>query len=105
MPEPPMATRLERPPLSQAFSSPADKRKYVRTLFGTIARRYDLITRVLSYGADQRWKARLIAEARIQPGSRVLDLACGTGDLALLAGAEGGHVIALDLAEPMIDLA
>src|SRR5436190_11905097 len=104
MPESPMATRPDRPSLDQAFTSGADKRRYTRDLFGTIASRYDFITRLLSYGADQRWKARLIAEASIEPGSRVLDLASGTGDLALLAAARGGRVIALDLALPMIVL-
>jgi len=100
-----MPTYPDRPSLDQAFTSGADKRRYVQSLFGRIAPRYDLITRVLSYGADQRWKARLIAEAGIRPGLHVLDLACGTGDLALLARAQGGQVTALDLAQPMLDLA
>jgi demethylmenaquinone methyltransferase/2-methoxy-6-polyprenyl-1,4-benzoquinol methylase len=47
--------------------------------------RYDLITRLLSFGRDQRWKAALIERAHIKPGERVLDLACGTGDLAFAA--------------------
>ena len=101
----PIPVRPDRPSLDQALASAATKRPYVRDLFCTIARRYDLITRLLSYGADQRWKQRLIVAARVSRGSRVLDLACGTGDLALLARARGGNVVALDFAEPMIDLA
>ena len=46
--------------LARAFDTPADKRRYVRRLFATIAGRYDLITRLLSFGLDQCWKARLV---------------------------------------------
>lgn len=78
----------------------------MRTLFETIAGRYDLITRFLSFGQDQRWKRRLIDFADIRSGDRVLDLACGTGDLALLARTRGaGQVLGLDVALPMLHLA
>ncbi len=93
------------PRLADAFATPADKRRYVRRLFATIADRYDLITRLLSFGGDQRWKARLIDLARIEPGARVLDVACGTGDLALRAAAAGARVAGLDLTSRMIVLA
>ena len=46
--------------LADAIATPDGKRRYVRTLFSTIADRYDLITVVLSYGQDQRWKRRLV---------------------------------------------
>jgi ubiquinone/menaquinone biosynthesis methyltransferase len=91
--------------LRSAFISPATKRQYVRRLFSTIASRYDLITRLLSFGRDQRWKQRLVAEAPVRPGARVLDIACGTGDLALLASGRGAEVFALDFAPPMVELA
>jgi ubiquinone/menaquinone biosynthesis C-methylase UbiE len=74
-------------------------------LFATIADRYDLITRLLSYGRDQHWKRRLIVTAAIAPGERVLDLACGTGDLAFEAAARGATVIGLDLTPRMVHLA
>src|SRR5690606_2919065 len=67
--------------LRSALATPEGKRRYVRHLFATIADRYDLITRVLSYGLDRRWKRRLLRLARAGAGDRVLDLACGTGDL------------------------
>ncbi len=92
-------------PLASAFDSPDTKRRYVSRLFGTIAGRYDLITRLLSYGRDQRWKARLIDEVGVPPGARVLDLACGTGDLAQRAAARGASAIGLDLTPRMIALA
>ena len=49
------------PSLTAAFTSPDAKRRHVRRLFATIADRYDLVTRVLSYGQDARWKDRLVA--------------------------------------------
>jgi demethylmenaquinone methyltransferase / 2-methoxy-6-polyprenyl-1,4-benzoquinol methylase len=91
--------------LRAAFDSPDSKRRYNARLFDTIAPRYDFITRLLSYGRDQAWKRRLIALAGIAPGDAVLDLACGTGDLAAAAAARGARVIGLDLVPRMIELA
>jgi demethylmenaquinone methyltransferase/2-methoxy-6-polyprenyl-1,4-benzoquinol methylase len=91
--------------LDRVFISPQAKRTYVRRLFGTIAARYDLITRLLSFGQDQRWKERLIDRANLSAGARVLDLACGTGDLSFLAAERGANVTALDLTTEMIQLA
>ncbi len=88
--------------LSRAFDSPDAKRQHNRRLFGTIAGRYDLITRVLSFGRDQRWKVRLLELANVSKGQRSLDLACGTGDLAFAAAARGARVTALDLTPEMI---
>ena len=94
-----------RLPLDQAFGTPEAKRRYTRRLFATIAERYDVITRVLSFGRDQAWKADLIARAGIRPGARALDLACGTGDLAFLAASRGASVVGLDFTPRMIELA
>ncbi|MEO5822673.1 MAG: ubiquinone/menaquinone biosynthesis methyltransferase [Vicinamibacteraceae bacterium] len=91
--------------LDRAFESPEAKRRYNARLFTTIAGRYDFITRLLSYGRDQAWKRDLIGRAAIQPGQSVLDLATGTGDLALAAAARGAGVIGLDLTPRMIHLA
>jgi demethylmenaquinone methyltransferase/2-methoxy-6-polyprenyl-1,4-benzoquinol methylase len=91
--------------LAEAFRTPDAKRRYTRRLFATIADRYDVITRVLSFGGDQAWKERLMSRANIQPGVHVLDLACGTGDLALLAAARGAAVVGLDFTPRMIELA
>jgi demethylmenaquinone methyltransferase/2-methoxy-6-polyprenyl-1,4-benzoquinol methylase len=52
-------------------------------MFDRIAVRYDLLNRLLSLGLDRRWRRRLIAAADLRPGARVLDLATGTGDVAL----------------------
>ena len=87
------------------FSSPEHKRQYVRGLFSTIADRYDLITILLSYGRDRRWKRRLAALAPPDRGGRVLDLACGTGDIAFELAASGSRVVGLDITHRMLVLA
>jgi ubiquinone/menaquinone biosynthesis methyltransferase len=91
--------------LSSAFESPEAKRRHVRHLFATIADRYDLITRVLSYGMDGRWKRRLIALADVRPGERALDLATGTGDVAFGLADAGAVVAGLDVTYRMLQLA
>jgi len=104
--------------LADAIATPDGKRRYVRALFSKIADRYDLITVVLSYGQDQRWKRRLVnlvgPDGAIAPrrGGRVstgrrraLDLATGTGDIAFRLAAAGWNVIGLDVTRRMIELA
>jgi len=92
-------------PLGRAFDSPDAKQRYVRRLFATIAPRYDLITRILSFGLDGRWKAQLIDLAEVKPGARLLDLACGTGDLTFEGARRGAVAVGLDITPGMIDLA
>jgi ubiquinone/menaquinone biosynthesis methyltransferase len=92
-------------PLDQAFTSPHAKQRYVRRLFSTIADRYDLITVLLSFGMDRRWKQRAMDLAAPRAGMRVLDLACGTGDLALAASARRASVVGLDVTHRMLQLA
>jgi demethylmenaquinone methyltransferase/2-methoxy-6-polyprenyl-1,4-benzoquinol methylase len=91
--------------LDRAFDTPEIKRQYNRRLFATIAPRYDLITRLLSYGQDQPWKRRLVERAAIAPGERALDLACGTGDIAFALAGRGARVVGLDMAMPMLERA
>jgi demethylmenaquinone methyltransferase / 2-methoxy-6-polyprenyl-1,4-benzoquinol methylase len=91
--------------LRSTLSTPEGKRRYVRRLFATIADRYDFITTFLSYGQDRRWKARLIALADLQAGDRMLDLACGTGDLVFAAARLARYGIGLDVTHRMLELA
>jgi len=76
----------------------------VRAMFDRIAPVYDAMNRAMTMGLDGRWR-RLAAEAVVRPGDRVLDAACGTGDLALAAERAGGTVTAVDFSEPMLDRA
>jgi ubiquinone/menaquinone biosynthesis methyltransferase len=94
-----------RPPLRAALASPDSKSRYVRQLFSTIADRYDLITVLLSYGQDRRWKRRVAALSGAGPRTRVLDLACGTGDIAFAVARRGARVVGLDVTHRMVQLA
>jgi ubiquinone/menaquinone biosynthesis methyltransferase len=87
------------------IATPEGKRRYVRTLFATIADRYDLITVVLSYGRDRGWKRRLVDLAAPAPDARALDLATGTGDIAFAVRERGARVVGLDVTRRMIELA
>jgi demethylmenaquinone methyltransferase/2-methoxy-6-polyprenyl-1,4-benzoquinol methylase len=91
--------------LRSTIATPDGKRRYVRRLFATIADRYDFITRFLSYGQDARWKRRAIALARLTSGDRVLDLACGTGDLIFEAAPRARTAVGLDVTHRMVQLA
>jgi demethylmenaquinone methyltransferase/2-methoxy-6-polyprenyl-1,4-benzoquinol methylase len=92
-------------PLRDELATASGKASYVRRLFAAIADRYDYITVVLSFGQDRRWKRRLVGLAGPLTCRRVLDLACGTGDIALAASAAGADVIALDITPRMIEIA
>ncbi len=97
--------------LRAAFDTPESKRRYVRRLFATIAHRYDLITRVLSFGRDRHWKAALADLAcqqrvgAVGTSIKALDLACGTGDIAFALASRGASVVGLDVVVQMIELA
>jgi ubiquinone/menaquinone biosynthesis methyltransferase len=91
--------------LRHSLATPEGKGRYVRALFATIADRYDFITVALSCGQDRRWKRRLIALAAPPPGVRALDLATGTGDIAIALASEGARVVGLDITLRMIELA
>jgi len=76
----------------------------VRRLFDRIAPVYDVMNRVMTAGLDRAWR-RLTVAAVVQPGDRVLDACCGTGDLAIAAEQDGGHVTGLDFSERMLERA
>ena len=94
-----------RVPLRTALESPGSKRLYVRRLFATIADRYDLITVLLSFGLDARWKRRLVAHAGNLTGRQALDLACGTGDIGFELSRRGALVTGLDITHRMVEIA
>ena len=96
---------MERSSLRQSISTADGKQRYVRRLFATIADRYDFITGFLSYGQDRRWKRRLIQLARLEPSDRVLDLACGTGDIVSVAAPQVERAVGLDITHRMLQLA
>ncbi len=73
-------------------------------MFDRIAPVYDAMNRLMTAGLDQRWRRHTV-EAVVGPGDRVLDACCGTGDLAIAAEREGGHVVGLDFSSRMLERA
>src|SRR5436309_14943384 len=80
-------------------------------MFGQIARRYDFFNHFLSFGFDYGWRKQAIQALRARvaggtPATRVLDIACGTGDLSFeaLAQIPNAEITGVDLAQPMLDL-
>jgi demethylmenaquinone methyltransferase/2-methoxy-6-polyprenyl-1,4-benzoquinol methylase len=61
----------------------SEKGRGIREMFDAIAPRYDLLNRLLSLGIDRRWRTFAVGQLQISPGGRVLDVATGTGDVAL----------------------
>ena len=77
----------------------------VRSMSDRIAPVYDAMNRVMTAGLDLRWR-RIAAAAVVRPGDRVLDAACGTGDLAIAAaGAGAGEVVGVDFSGRMLERA
>lgn len=79
-----------------------EKRRFVRSMFDRIAPRYDRMNRLLSVGLDQRWRRIALDTVGLLEGERVIDLACGTGDLAELATGRGARVVAVDFSGEML---
>ena len=73
----------------------------IRRMFEGVAPRYDLLNRVLSLGIDRRWRSRVVERLQLGPDDRVLDLCCGTGDLALEI-ARTAHCVACDFTWNML---
>jgi demethylmenaquinone methyltransferase / 2-methoxy-6-polyprenyl-1,4-benzoquinol methylase len=97
------ADTAERSPQTGTLEEPQ-----VRAMFDRIARVYDLMNSVMTAGLHHRWRRRAADLAAVSPGDRVLDVACGTGDLSLeLAGrvGPGGEVVGCDFSEQMLELA
>lgn len=93
----------------QELSDPhthAEKAGKVRRMFAAIAGSYDLNNRVHSLGLDQRWRRFAVAEAAVRAGDRVLDVACGTGDLTqAFAATDAAEIVGLDFTREMLELA
>jgi len=93
--------------LIEHVSSKEKKQRYVNRLFETIADRYDFFTALMSYGMDRGWKRTLLEMAALSGSERVLDIACGTGDITFEAGRRlnNGCAIGLDITQSMLAIA
>jgi demethylmenaquinone methyltransferase/2-methoxy-6-polyprenyl-1,4-benzoquinol methylase len=103
------ALKLRRMDLEAHLSDPASKQDFVTPMFDLVAPRYDRFTQVFSLGMDRGWKRQLLEDVKrvAPPKATVLDLACGTGDLALEMSRmlPAARVTGIDISKAMIDLA
>lgn len=90
------------PNRGQALPEGAEKVAAVRNMFDTIAPRYDLVNRVMTFGMDRGWRRATVASLSLVPGSVVLDLACGTGDLCRDVVDAGYRAVGIDLSLGML---
>lgn len=92
--------------VSNAFYDAGEQRAAkVNDLFAAIARRYDLINDLQSFGLHRLWKRRVVQLTQIKTGDLALDLCCGTGDLALALAQHGAETTGLDFSEQMLAVA
>lgn len=83
----------------------AEKARRVRGVFDSVASKYDVMNDVLSMGLHRAWKAYTVAVADVRPGMQVLDIASGTGDLAMAfakRAGSSGRVVLTDINEAML---
>lgn len=92
--------------MSNAYYDPGTQRATkVNDLFARIARRYDLINDLQSFGLHRSWKRRVVELAQARPGSRALDLCCGTGDITAALAWRGVETTGLDFSPQMLEVA
>jgi demethylmenaquinone methyltransferase/2-methoxy-6-polyprenyl-1,4-benzoquinol methylase len=92
--------------VSNAYYAPGDQRAAkVNDLFARIARRYDLLNDLQSFGLHRFWKRRVANLANAAPGSRALDLCCGTGDISFALAQRGAETTGLDFSPQMLEVA
>ena len=85
----------------------SDKGEKIQKMFGAIAPRYDFLNRLLSFGIDRRWRTKAVRLLKYREGSRILDVATGTGDVALeiaLRTPDSVQITGADFCKEMIDL-
>lgn len=92
--------------LSQIYYQQGTQRAAsVRLLFDRIARRYDLINDLQSFGLHRYWKRRMLQLAAVTPGIHALDVCCGTGDIAQSLHSAGARVLGFDFSYSMLSVA
>ena len=92
--------------MTKPYQSSDTKKKQVQTMFDGIADHYDLLNRMLSFGIDRGWRRRTVDRVvRLHP-TEILDMATGTGDLAILLAERipQAHVTGVDLSEGMLSI-
>src|SRR5258706_4118460 len=93
--------------LEEKFRETGGKRPYVQRLFGRIARVYDLMNHLMSFGLDRYWRARAARYLALGTGQLGLDLGTGTADLAIAVirrSGPGTRVIGMDITPEMLEV-
>ena len=81
------------------------KKAQVTRMFNTISKEYDGLNRVITFGIDVKWRKRVVQIVKNTHPNRILDIATGTGDLAIMLASTGASKITgLDIAEGMLDV-
>jgi demethylmenaquinone methyltransferase/2-methoxy-6-polyprenyl-1,4-benzoquinol methylase len=78
------------------------KARAVEEMFDRIAPRYELVNRVMTLGLDAGWRRRAVRELQLEPGARVIDVGCGTGDLCRVLGRARLRAVGIDMAAGML---
>src|SRR5690348_7175233 len=100
-----MRNRAARRYDTGVISNPATDPTRIRSMFASIATRYDRANTILSAGVHHTWRRRTVRRAGVRRGQRVLDCATGTGDLAIRFRKAGADVVGIDFTPKMIELA
>ena len=83
----------------------SSKKKQVRQMFDSISARYDIINRIISGGLDLKWRKNVVALLLPKKPKKILDMATGTGDLAVaLAQTQATEIVGIDISEGMLDI-
>lgn len=90
---------------SKYYAHGEERAAKVHDLFALVAPRYDLVNDLQSFGLHRLWKRRLIRLTQPKRGERILDLCCGTGDIAFGLAQAGATVLGLDFSEAMLSVA
>lgn len=92
--------------MSNTFYAPGEQRAAkVNDLFARIARRYDFLNDLQSFGMHRGWKRRVVNLAKVSAVSRALDLCCGTGDISFALAQRGAETTGLDFSAQMLEVA
>lgn len=92
---------MSKPPITQT----PGRKKEVQKMFNNIAERYDLLNHLLSFGIDKGWRRKLVRIMATHNPEFILDLATGTGDLAIAAASiNPKSIIGTDIAEEMLEI-
>ena len=92
--------------MSNEYYAPGEQRAAkVNDLFARIARRYDFLNDLQSFGLHRTWKRRVVDLAQVSPGAHALDLCCGTGDISFALAERGATTTGLDFSPEMLQVA